>query len=253
MENAFGEAQTIVLLGGTSEIGQAIVRRLVTPATRTVVLASRVPEDADAFAGALKDLGVDNVDFATFDARDHAGHTAFVESLASRHGDLDIVVMAFGVLGSQEDYDADPVAAASAVDVNYAGGVSVGLAVGNQFRMQGHGRLVVLSSVAGERVRKANFVYGSTKAGLDGFALGLGDSLVGSGASVLVVRPGFVHTKMTAGMKAAPFSTTPEVVAEAVAKGLHRRSRIVWAPSSLRWVFTVMRHLPAPLWRRVPG
>ena len=83
--------------------------------------------------------------------------------------------------------------------VNFTGAVSASLAVAAQLRRQGHGRLVVLSSVAGERVRKANFVYGSSKAGLDGFAQGLGDSLVGTGARVLVVRPGFVHSAMTAG------------------------------------------------------
>ena len=101
-------------------------------------------------------------------------------------------------------------------------------------------------------MRKANFVYGSTKAGLDGFAQGLGDSLVGSGASVLVVRPGFVHSKMTAGMKSAPFATTPEKVADAVATGLRRGSRTVWVPGILRLVFSVFRHLPGPVWRRLP-
>ena len=109
----------------------------------------------------------------------------------------------------------------------------------------------MLSSVAGERVRADNVVYGSTKAGLDAFAQGLGDRLAGTGARVMVVRPGFVHTRMTEGMAAQPFSTTPEVVAEAVARGLARRQHTVWAPGMLRWVFAVMRHLPRPLWRIV--
>jgi hypothetical protein len=88
---------------------------------------------------------------------------------------------------------------------NFVGGISAGLAAARQLRLQGHGTLVVLSSVAGERVRKANFIYGSTKAGLDGFALGLGDTLAGSGAGVMVVRPGFVAGRMTAGMPRAPW------------------------------------------------
>jgi decaprenylphospho-beta-D-erythro-pentofuranosid-2-ulose 2-reductase len=110
----------------------------------------------------------------------------------------------------------------------------------------------VLSSVAGERVRKANFVYGSSKAGLDGFAQGLGDSLEGTGASVLIVRPGFVHSAMTAGLKPAPFATTPDVVADVVVRGLRQGRRIVWAPGMLRWVFMVLRHVPHPIWRRLP-
>ena len=101
--------------------------------------------------------------------------------LVADHGDLDVVVLAFGQLVEQAELDDDPARAAELVTVNYTGAVSVGLAVAAQFRRQGHGRLVVLSSVAGERVRKANFVYGSSKAGLDGFAQGLGDALAGSG------------------------------------------------------------------------
>ena len=104
----------------------------------------------------------------------------------------------------------------------------------------------------GERVRKANFVYGASKAGLDGFAQGLGDALAGSGASVLVVRPGFVHSQMTEGMPAAPMATTPAAVADATVKALAKGRRTVWVPSTLRPVFTVFRHLPGPVWRRLP-
>jgi decaprenylphospho-beta-D-erythro-pentofuranosid-2-ulose 2-reductase len=136
--------------------------------------------------------------------------------------------------------------------VNFGGAMSAGLAVADRLRAQGHGSLVVLSSVAGERVRKANFVYGATKAGLDGFAQGLGDSLAGTGANVLVVRPGFVHSKMTDGMKAAPFATTPEAVADAVVSGLRKGRRTVWVPGILRPVFAVFRHLPGAVWRRLP-
>jgi decaprenylphospho-beta-D-erythro-pentofuranosid-2-ulose 2-reductase len=124
--------------------------------------------------------------------------------------------------------------------------------VARQFRRQGHGKLVVLSSVAGERVRKANYVYGASKAGLDGFAQGLSDALAGTGASVLIVRPGFVHTKMTAGRKAQPLSTSPQAVAAATAKALRAGRRIVWVPPALRPLMSIGRHLPARLWRRVP-
>ena len=136
---------------------------------------------------------------------------------------------------------------------NYVGAVSVSLAVARLLRRQGHGTLVVLSSVAGERVRKANFIYGSSKAGLDGFAQGLGDSLAGSGASVLIVRPGFVHSKMTAGMDAAPLATTPQKVAEATVAALASGRQIVWVPGALRLVMAVFRHLPRAVFRRLPA
>ncbi len=249
MDNALGEAQTIVLLGGTSDIGRAIVGALVTPATRAVVLAGRRP--GDIATGDLERPGL-VVDPVAFDAAEPTTHESFVADLVARHGDLDVVVVAFGLLADQAELDAEPARAAELVHVNFTGAVSVALAVAAQFRRQGHGKLVFLSSVAGERVRKANFVYGASKAGLDGFAQGLGDALAGSGASVLVVRPGFVHSKMTQGMKAAPFATSPAKVGAATAKALRSGARTIWVPATLRPVFSIFRHLPGPIWRRLP-
>lgn len=251
MQNAFGETQNIVVLGGMSEIGLAIARRLITPTTSSVVLACRRPDDAASQVASLQRTGVD-VRAVAFDATDTGSHAAFVERLCGEHGDPDIVIVAFGQLGSQERFDDDPDAAVKVAHTNFTGAVSVSLHVAKQLRRQGHGRLIVLSSVAGERVRKGNFVYGATKAGLDGFAQGLSDSLDGSGAGVLIVRPGFVHSAMTTGMKAAPFATTPDAVAEVTVRALRSGRRIVWAPGILRWVFAVLRHLPGPVWRRLP-
>jgi decaprenylphospho-beta-D-erythro-pentofuranosid-2-ulose 2-reductase len=174
-----------------------------------------------------------------------------VDGVFDRHGDVDLVLVAFGELGDQAALETDPAAAARLAQVNYVGAVSVGLAVAARMRAQGHGTLVALSSVAAERPRRSNFVYGSSKAGLDAFFRGLGDALRGSGARVLLVRPGFVHTRMTAGLPAAPFATTPEAVAEGIVGALRSGAETVWVPSVLRWVMTVLRHLPAPLFRKL--
>jgi decaprenylphospho-beta-D-erythro-pentofuranosid-2-ulose 2-reductase len=130
--------------------------------------------------------------------------------------------------------------------------MSIGLVVARRLKEQGHGTLVVLSSVAGERARRSNFIYGSSKAGIDAFAQGLGHALAGTGASVLIVRPGFVPTKMTAGMKPAPLATTPEAVAAATASALAQGKEIVWVPAGLRWLSSVFRHLPTGVVRRFP-
>ncbi len=250
MQNAVGEVQHVVVFGGTSEIGVAIARRLVTPATRVVALACRDVAAGEEIAGTFPDHV--RVEVVPFDAGDTASHERVVAEVVERGGDIDVAVLAFGVLGRQHELDTDPVAAAEVVHVNFTGAVSVGLAVAGRLRAQGHGRLVVLSSVAGERVRGALPVYGGSKAGLDGFAQGLGDALHGSGASVLVVRPGFVRSKMTDGLPEAPLATTPEAVADVVADGLRRGRRTVWAPPTLRYVFAVLRHLPGPVFRRLP-
>lgn len=251
MQNAIGEPQNIVVLGGMSEIGLAVARRLMSPATRSVVLACRRPEDARSAVDALARPGV-AVEAVVFDAADTASHRSFVEESGTRFGEPDVVVLAFGQLGDQSVFDDEPGEAVKVAHVNYTGAVSISLEYARVLRRQGHGTLVVLSSVAGERVRRANFVYGSTKAGIDGFAQGLGDALEGTGARVLVVRPGFVHSRMTTGMTAAPFATTPDAVADVVVKGLRAGRRTVWAPGILRFVFSALRHLPGPVWRRLP-
>jgi len=122
----------------------------------------------------------------------------------------------------------------------------------NLMRAQRSGQIVVFSSVAGVRVRKANYVYGAAKAGLDGFASGLGDALHGSGVRLLLVRPGFVVGRMTEGMSPAPLPTTPGDVADAVADGLRRHRSRVWVPSLLRPASFIARLLPQAVWRRLP-
>lgn len=251
MENAVHEPQHVLVLGGNSDIGVAIARRMMSANTTYVGLACRRPDKAATAVESLSRPGA-VVEALEFDATRVDGHRDFLDRVVTDHGDLDLVVLAFGQLGDQEMFDEDPASAAAVVDVNYTSAVAIGLEIARRFRDQGHGTLVVLSSVAGERVRKANFVYGSSKAALDAFAQGLGDSLEGSGARVLVVRPGFVHSAMTAGMKPAPFATTPDAVAEVVERGLRAGRRIVWAPGILRWVFMVLRHVPHPIWRRLP-
>jgi decaprenylphospho-beta-D-erythro-pentofuranosid-2-ulose 2-reductase len=253
MRDALGSVQSVLVLGGGSDIALATVRRLVADRTRTVVLAARRPERLSDVVGELRAASAGTVEAVAFDAADTGAHAGFVEDVFARFGDFDVVLLAFGVLGNQQSAEADAGAALEVIRTNYLGAVSVAIPVAARLRAQGHGTLVVLSSVAAERPRRANFVYGSSKAGLDAFAQGLGDSLVGSGARVLVVRPGFVRTKMTAGLPGAPLSTTPEAVAAAVADGLRGDAHTIWVPPALRWLMAVLRHLPRPLFRRIRG
>lgn len=245
MKDALGAVQSVLVLGGTSEIGVATARALVRGRARTVVLAARDPSACSDVAAALKGDGAERVATARFDATETSSHAALVDEVFDNAGDIDVALVAFGVLG-QED---DPV---GVLNVNTVGAASVMTELARRMRAQGHGTIVLLSSVAGERVRKSNFMYGASKAGADGFAQGLGDSLAGSGVSVMVVRPGFVKTKMTAGLDPVPFSTTPEAVAEAIVRGLARGSETVWVPGLLRGVMSTLRHVPRPVFRRLP-
>jgi decaprenylphospho-beta-D-erythro-pentofuranosid-2-ulose 2-reductase len=253
MIDAIGRPQSVLVLGGSSEIAQAIVAKLVPARCRTVVLAGREGPRLSEAVDRAKAAGADVVESVPFDATDVAHHLTFADQVFDRFGDFDLVIAAAGVLGDQSGDEQDPAAADSVITTNFSGLASALLAVSGRLRRQGHGRLIVLSTVAGQRARKANFIYGSSKAGLDAFAQGLGDSLVGTGVRVLIVRPGFVVGRMTEGMAPAPFSTTPEAVADVVVGGIESGAGVVYAPPVLRWVFVVMRHLPQAVWRRMPG
>lgn len=246
MMNAFDQPQTVLVLGGRSDIAHAIVRELASASLTTVVLAHRGGGEV-RIDGLREGVRVVNI---AFDATDHGSHAAFVEGVATDHGDLDVVIQAFGQLGG-DNVNTDPTAAGDLVDVNVTGAVSSGLAVAARLRQQGHGVLVVLTSVAGIRTRPSNFVYGATKAGQDAFATGLGHALAGSGARVMTVRPGFVRSTMTEGMDEAPFACDPTDVAAAVGAGLRARKSVVWAPGILRYVFAVLRIVPDFVWRKL--
>ncbi|MEZ0065366.1 decaprenylphospho-beta-D-erythro-pentofuranosid-2-ulose 2-reductase [Streptacidiphilus sp. MAP12-20] len=250
MLNALGDPQSLLLLGGSSEIGLATARRLVAGRVRVVHLAGRPSPALDAAADELRALGAE-VSVHDFDAAAVDSHETVLGKIFAE-GDIDVTLLAFGVLGDQQRDEREPMAAASVAQVNYLGAVTSGLVCAQALRRQGHGALVVLSSVAGERARRSNFIYGSTKAGLDAFAQGLGDSLQGTGARVMVVRPGFVRTRMTEGMKEAPLATTADAVAEAIVTGLRRGTETVWVPGALRYVMSGLRHVPRALFRKLP-
>ncbi|MEE1844587.1 SDR family NAD(P)-dependent oxidoreductase [Streptomyces sp. JV190] len=294
MKDAFGAPQSLLVLGGTSEIALATARRLIALRTRTVRLAGRPSPALDAAAADLRARGAD-VRTVGFDALDAESHEAVLGAVFAED-DIDMVLLAFGIAGDQGRDEEEPLAAVRVAQTNYTGAVSAGLVCAGALQAQGHGSLVVLSSVAGERARRADFIYGSSKAGLDAFTQGLGDALHGTGVHVMVVRPGVVRSVaaraaatgaasgtvpvappaaprggaallaperivaarsasarfVSAPLEASPLTTTPEAVAEAIVTGLRRRSETVWVPGSLRAVMSALRHVPRPLFRRLP-
>ncbi len=248
MLDALGTPQKLLLLGGSSEIGLELAQAWVDRGCARVVLAARPSSRRAEAADRLRARGA-VVEERDFDALETDSHLALVRDV-SEEGDIDAAVVAFGVLG--EDAGLDHGDAVVLARVNYVGAVSVGVALAERLREQGHGIIVAFSSVAGERVRASNFLYGSSKAGLDGFYLGLGETLRGTGVRVLVVRPGFVHTRMTHGLSPAPLSVGPADVAAAVLDGVDRGLELIWVPGPMRAVMSVLRHVPRRVFRRLP-
>jgi len=239
-----------VVFGGRSEIGVELATRLAPGAT--VVLAARGADRLDEQVAAVRAAGAAAVHTVEFDADELSSHGPLVDKLVGEFGPLRIAVLAFGILGDQARAEADAGHAVAIVHTDYVAQVSLLTHLATAMRAAGRGDLVVFSSVAGIRVRRANYVYGSAKAGLDGFACGLADALHGTGVRLLLVRPGFVIGRMTEGMDPAPLSSTPAQVADATARALRRGRRAVWVPWALRPLFFGMKLLPRAIWRRLP-
>ncbi|OBI11796.1 SDR family NAD(P)-dependent oxidoreductase [Mycobacterium sp. E2497] len=243
-------AGPVLILGGRSEIGIELARLLAPGAT--VVLAARGADRLDEQVAALRGAGATAVHTVEFDADDLASHGPLVDSVVADHGPIATAVLAFGILGDQSRAETDAAHAVAIVHTDYVAQVSMLTHLATAMRKAHSGQLVVFSSIAGARVRRANYVYGSAKAGLDGFASGLADALHGTGVKLLIARPGFVIGRMTQGMDPAPLSSTPAQVAAATARAMAKGRRTVWIPWALGSAAAVMRLLPQFVWRRMP-
>lgn len=244
------DAGPIVIFGGRSEIGLELATRLAPGAT--VLLAARRADNLDDEAAAVRAAGATAVHVREFNADDLASHASLVEAIVAEHGPISTAVLAFGLLGDQSRAEKDPGHAAAIVHTDFVAQVTMLTVLANSMRSASRGTVVTFSSIAGARVRRANYVYGSAKAGLDGFCSGLADALHGSGVRLLVMRPGFVIGRMTEGMAPAPFSRTAPQIADATVKALNGRRDSVWFPWQVGALAVVMRLMPQFVWRRMP-
>jgi decaprenylphospho-beta-D-erythro-pentofuranosid-2-ulose 2-reductase len=253
--DAVGNPQTILLLGGTSEIGLAICERYLQNASARIVLAA-LPDDPgrDDAVAQMRNAGAKSVELIDFDAVDTESHPKVIDAAfgGGDPRDIDVAIVAFGLLGDAEELWQNQAKAVQIAEINYTAAVSVGVLLGEKMRAQGFGQIIAMSSAAGERVRRSNFVYGSTKAGLDGFYLGLGEALREYGVHVLVIRPGQVRTRMSAHIKEAPLTVDKEYVANLAVTASAKGKELVWAPGAFRYVMMVLRHIPRPIFRKLP-
>ena len=243
----------VLVIGGSSEIAGAIAAELVGEGAREIVLAGRDAAALGRAGESLREKGAERVETVMLDAARTFGHGAALRSAFEMLGEVDVAILAVGVLGARGGLPDDIPAAVEVLRVNTVGTASLLMETARLLREQGSGTIVVLSSVAAERGRAANAVYCASKAGLDTLAQALDDELRGEGVRVMVVRPGFVRTRMTAGLPEAPLATSAQVVARETVRGLRRRAHTVWAPARMRWVMVAMRLLPRNVFRRIPA
>lgn len=251
MLNAVGQAQHILLLGGTSEIGLGIVEEFLDRGPAKVTLAARPgSQHLEAARAELAHKGAD-VEVIEFDATDFDSHPAVIDAAFAR-GDVDVAIVSFGTLGDQEQLWQDQAKAVASAQVNYTAPVSVGVLLGQRLKAQGHGTIVALSSVAGMRVRRSNFVYGASKAGLDGFYVNLGEALRGDGVNVLVVRPGQVRTRMSAEADDAPLTVNVSDVAKDTVQAVLDGKQSIFVHPLFKYVSLAFKFIPQPVFRKLP-
>ena len=234
----------VLLLGARSDIGGEIAVRICSG--REVVLAARGSDGLDDVKRRLLAAGATVVRAVNFDATDLDSHRRIVREA----GEVTSAIVAFGILGDQELAEREEREAARIATVDYVAQVNMLTVLADEMA---RGEIFAFSSIAGWRARRANYVYGSTKAGLDAFCQGLSDRLHGTGLNLILARPGFVIGAMTEGMKPAVMSVTPDVVADAVVEAAVKgRSTTVWIPRRLAVLATIMRLVPRPIWRHMP-
>ena len=220
----------ILVIGATSAIAEATAR-LWAAQGHSLYLLGRNAERLEAIAADLKIRGAGAVEYASLDLNEFAQHNAVLDAAATALGGLDVVLIAHGTLGDQKASEQDFGVALQELNTNAMGVISLLTHLGNRFEDQKHGSIAVISSVAGDRGRQSNYVYGTAKGAVTIFLQGMRNRLHRSGVQVLTVKPGFVETPMTAGIdKKGPLWARPATIAHIIVRGVEKGRNVVYAP-----------------------
>lgn len=240
--------KNILILGATSDMAQAIAKKYVLEGWRPT-LAARNADDLAAIASDLKVRAAIDVLTAKFDAVDYASHENFYKALPEKP---DLVVAAFGYMGDQDLARTDFSEAERTIAVNFTGMVSILNIVASDFEARGEGCIAAISSVAGDRGRQSNYMYGSAKAGLTAYLAGLRNRLAKKNVHVMTIKPGFCRTKMTESLELpSALTANPEQVAEAVFKGVERKNNVIYTLWMWRFIMLIIRHIPEAIFKKL--
>jgi hypothetical protein len=240
----------VMIVGASSAIAEATARCFASDGDRLYLLA-RDQGKLEAIAADLKVRGADKVDFQTFDANAFDDHDAVIAAAAESLGDLDTVLIAHGTLPDQPACEADYAVTLEAMTTNALSAISLLTRLANRFESQRRGTLAVISSVAGDRGRKSNYVYGTAKAAVSTFLDGLRNRLYGSGVKVVTAKPGFVDTPMTASFEKGLLWAQPDAVGRGIHQAIVRGKDVVYLPGFWRLIMMIIRHVPETVFKRL--
>lgn len=238
----------VLILGATSDIAMALAHRFAQAGCH-ITLAAR---NSARLAETVMDLQIRHsitAEAVEFDALDFVGHAAFYNGLATKP---DVAIVVFGYLGQQPTAQTDFAEAHKIIDSNYTGAVSILNIIANDFEQRHSGIIIGISSVAGDRGRQSNYIYGSAKAGFTAYLSGLRNRLVKAGVHIITVKPGFVRTKMTAGMPLpAPVTAKPQRVASDVFNAYTKQSNQIYTLWMWKFIMLIIRHIPEPIFKKM--
>ena len=240
--------KNVLILGATSDMAQAIAKKFAAEGW-SLTLAALEPDLLEPIAGDLRVRSKMDIQALEFDALDFSSHRNFYESLETKP---DAVICVFGYMGDPLLARTDIAEVRKTIDINFTGAVSILNVVADDFEKRGHGAIAGISSVAGDRGRQSNYIYGCAKAGLTAYLAGLRNRLAKTGVHVMTVKPGFVRTKMTESLELpAALTAEPEQVADAVFQGLEKKRNTVYTLWMWRWIMLVIRHIPEFIFKKM--
>jgi decaprenylphospho-beta-D-erythro-pentofuranosid-2-ulose 2-reductase len=244
------EPARVLIVGATSAIATETARVYAAYGAR-LFLTGRHAERLDAVAADLTVRGAAAVETAVLDVTDRGRCAAVAEQAWQAFGGLDVALIAHGLLPDQARAQASADDALAAMDVNLLSAVALLTPLANRFEASGRGCIAVIGSVAGDRGRQSNYIYGAAKGGLDRFLQGLRNRLYHVGVAVVTLKPGFVDTPMTAGMRQGPLFASARRAGRAVHRAIERRRDVAYIPWFWRPIMAIVRALPEPIFKRL--
>ena len=241
---------TVLALGATSAIAEATLRLLAERGARFYLVA-RNPDKLYAMAADLHTRGASGVATHAMDLDDTAAHPAMLAAAAQSLGTIELALLAHGVLGDQENAQASYAEAEAILRTNFLSAVSLLTWLANYFETMKGGTLAVISSVAGDRGRKSNYVYGASKGALSFFVDGVRNRIDRAGVQVLTIKPGFVATPMTAHLAQGPLFAKPAQVAQGIVRAIEKRRDVVYLPAFWRGIMLVVRMIPRRIFKKM--
>jgi len=242
---------SLLVLGANSLIAQAAAANFAE-AGHEIIFAGRNKEELAKLESDFKIRYKVSCYSEYFDALDYGSHKKFAETIFTKMPDLNFVLVVFGYLGTQEKAQSDFSEAHKIIDTNYTGVVSICELIAAEFESRKKGNIAIISSVAGDRGRQSNYMYGSAKAGLTAYSQGLRNRLFKSGVNVLTIKPGFVDTPMTYGMPLPkPLVASPKKVGKDIYKAMVKGKSIIYSPFYWRWIMRIVKSMPEFIFKKL--